>query len=414
MGRFGLQIKGAWRDITDNSDDETDDSDENSDESEEEEPPHPLPFVTSPRWGITRFGLYPPKETNSEMQCRLYGHPAIPDDEDLTVPKARTQRFPPIDRYFDRSTASASALVECSHDDQPSESRGDSMIEIIRLLSVKTLLDAAPAKHVQIQNEVAQKLRHLAESARKEHEKLDLWKESYLRKTDRQHKKASHALASILKADHEAFIQSEKQEQMLAEDRAKQAEDEVRRKQDALEEARQIEQAAKDKIRRDQEEKREKQSKVDEELQRKELEMWGYITEAHSLVDKLVDIRASVQPFETNSAVSKRRMNMKKMCRGRVNTLAADVGKVQSVAVEVIAAVNAEKEQDDQMQAQLQQGNPGVSLDATKGRLYAMDLLASSAVVRIQAEGFNGYVCCLYIRISLHHLKTYVHRSALE
>ncbi len=393
MGRFGLQVKGGCRDVEDNFDDGSD----NNVESEEEEPPHPLPFGASPRWDISRFGLYPPNKSCSVLNGRYHGHPILLLDEDLSVPKPRALKFPSIELYWDRSTASASAMMEYSHNDPPSEAKDDSIDEITRLLSASTLSGATPAKHAKIQNEVGLKLRQLNESARKEYQKLDLWKESYERKRERQHKESFNALRSILKADHEdakAIIQLEKHERMMAENRAKQAEDEVRRQQDALDETLRKEQEAKDKLFRDQEEKKEKQSKVDKELQRKESEKWAYITEAHALVEKLVDIRSAVQPFETNSAVSKRRMNMKKICRGRVNTLAADVGKVQSVAVEVIAAIKAEKEQDDQMQAQLLQGNPEVSSDSTKGQLYAMDLLASSAVVRIQAEGFNGYVCC--------------------
>lgn len=395
MGRFGLQVKGACRDVDDDLEDGSVDSDEDNVESEEEEPPHPLPFVTSPRWDLARFGLYPPKETYSVVNGRHFGHPVVLLDEQPAVLKSRVQKFPSIERYWDRSTASASAMIEYSHNDAPSEARDDSIDEIARLLSASTVTGATPAKHAQIQNEVGLKLRQLNESARKEYQKLDLWKESYERKRDRQHKESFNGLRSILKADHEdakAIIQLEKHERMLAENRAKQAEDEVRRQQDALDETLREEQEAKDKLVRDQEEKKEKQSKVDKEKQRKELEKWAYITEAHALVEKLVDIRAAVQPYETNIAVAKRRMNMKKICRGRVNTLAADVGKIQSVAVEVIAAIKAEKEQDSQMQAQLQQGNPEVSPDTTKGQLYAMDLLASSAVVRIQAEGFNGYV----------------------
>jgi hypothetical protein len=376
MGRFGL----PW-----NFDDEADTDDD------QEEPPHPLPFVASPSWGRTLFGLYPPRETYPQLQERFYGQRIVPVEEELLVVKASTQQCPSLRLYYDSSTASASAMMEYRYE-QPRDVTDDGIDEISRLLGASILLDTS-AKHVRIQNEVGQKLKVLATAASQEYQKLDQWRESYQKKRDRQHKESFNILRSILKADHEAartILQQEKQEKKEAEDRAKQQEDDARQELDAQEEARQKEQDAMNKEKKQLEEKQQQLSMAKAELERKEVEKMSYVREAQGLVDKLVDIRSVVQPFDVNKSVSKRRMNMKKMCRGRVNTLAAEVGKVQSVAAELIAAIKAEKELDDQVEAQLEQGNPEVSPDMAKGQLYFMDLLASSALVRIQAEGFNG------------------------
>lgn len=145
---------------------------------------------------------------------------------------------------------------------------------------------------------------------------------------------------------------------------------------------------------REKEAKKEQQAKAKALTERKiaeaEAAKTAYVTKAREQVENLKQLRAEVEPFDKNKAISKRRMNMKKICRGRVNTISADVGKVQSVAAEVIAAIKAEKLQDDEMQSQLQQGVPNVTPDMAKGQKYFLDLLASSAVVRVQAEGFNG------------------------
>jgi hypothetical protein len=390
MGRFGLPEVGSWRGPQEDDFDEVEEKEEESDE--EEEPPHPLPFVTSPSWGRTRFSLYPPKETYPQLQQRYYGHQVATVDDELSVLKPRQQLFPPLDQYWDSSTASASAMMEYSQE-QPREFRDDDDIDGITQLLRATKLIHSPAKHVQVQNQVGQKLKILADAAAQEYQKLDLWKESYQKKRDQQHKEAFHALRSILKADHEAartILHLEKQERKEAEDRVKEQQDEVKREQDAQEEVSRKEQEARDHIKREQQEKRDQLTQARAEVERKEAEKMSYITEAQGLVNKLVEIRAVVQPFDVNKAVSKRRLQMKKMCRGRLNTLAAEVGKVQSVAGELIAAITAEKQQDEQMQGQIQQGNPEVSPDMAKGELYCLDLLATSALVRIQAEGFNG------------------------
>lgn len=377
MGRYGLPLS---------FDDEAE-----KDDDDDEEPPHPLPFVTSPSWGRTRFSLYPPRETYPQLQERYYGETVVPIEEELLVLKARTQQCPSLRSYYDSSTASASAMMEYRHE-QPRDARDDGIDEISRLLSASTLLDD-PAKHVHVQNEVGQKLKVLAATTSQEYHKLDQWRESYQKKRDRQHKESFSILRSILKADHEAaraILQLEKQEKKEAEDRARQQEDDARRELDAQKDARQKEKDAIDQEKIKLEEKRQQRSMARAALERQEAEKMSYVGEAKELVNKLVNIRSVVQPFDVNKSVSGRRMNMKKLCRGRVNTLAAEVGKVQSVAAELIAAIKAEKELDLQMEALIQQGNRDVSPDMAKGQLYFMDLLASSALVRIQAEGFNG------------------------
>lgn len=197
MGRFGLPL---------NFDDDAEDDDE------DKEPPHPLPFVASPSWGRTRFSLYPPRETYPQLQERYYGGKIVPIEEELMVLKARTQQCPSIHCYYDSSTASASAMMEYSHE-QPRDVRDDGIDEISRLLGASTLLDT-PAKHVHVQNEVGQKLKVLAAAASQECHKLDQWRESYQKKRERQHKESFNALRSILKADHDAartILQQEKQ-----------------------------------------------------------------------------------------------------------------------------------------------------------------------------------------------------------
>jgi uncharacterized protein YoxC len=114
-----------------------------------------------------------------------------------------------------------------------------------------------------------------------------------------------------------------------------------------------------------------------------------YVAQAQKLVSKLVQVRASVAPFETSKLVSQRRLGMKKIVNGKVNTLSENVDKIRQVAQEVSQAIAQAREQDEQMkQQQMQQQQ--MPPEMARGKRYLVDLLASSAIVRAQAEGFNG------------------------
>jgi hypothetical protein len=386
MGRFGLLE--SWREP---QDDDDDDEEEKKQEEVEEEPPHPLPF--SPNWGRTRFSLYPPEEDYPQLQQRVLGRSKAVTEEIFEL-QARQQHFPPLSQYWDASTASAGALMEYSKEqEQPEEDREDDDIdELVRLFS-PSKLTSPPPKHVQIQNQVGQKLKLVSEAVAKEEQKLEQWLAASQKKMERDNAIAQNKLKIGIKADYEvakAYLKQEKQKKQDEEELVKQQEEVVRLEQEAQDEAARKVQTEKDQIKREGEAKKEKEAQAKAEIERKKSAKTAYITDAKSLVEKLAGIRDAVQPFDKNKAVSKRRMNMKKMCRGKVNTLAAEVGKVQEVAAELIAALQAEKQVDEQVQGQIQQSAPGVTPDMAKGEAYFLDLLASSALVRIQAEGFNG------------------------
>lgn len=392
MGRFGIQVlESKWREPHDDEDSEED--------TEEEEPPHPIPF--SPSWGRTRFSLYPPKETYPELQQRILGLSSQSRNDALANLNMgpREQCYPPLNQFWDASTASATAMIEYSQEagaEVSDTGDEDDLSGITHLLQATTLMDPPP-KHVQVQDQVGQKLKVVANAAANELQKLEQWKEAYVRRREKQHKEAFDTLRTVLKADHDAakaILVQERQEKQQQEERVKQEKEEAKREQEAHEAATRKELEEQERKLREKAAKKEQQSKAKALAERKiaeaEAAKTAYVTKAREQVENLKQLRAEVEPFDKNKAISKRRMNMKKICRGRVNTISADVGKVQSVAAEVIAAIKAEKLQDDEMQSQLQQGVPNVTPDMAKGQKYFLDLLASSAVVRVQAEGFNG------------------------
>jgi hypothetical protein len=383
MGRYGLKLHDLERQ---NHDDAVEDDLQSVlDSSEDEvELPHPLPF--SPKWGRTRFGLHPPRESFVELQKRIYGPYIRPAECELKHVAIKEQKFPPLSRFYDSGTASAVALVEYGSGNSRNYN-DDGMDMISRLLHSQTFVDHEPKKY-QSQLEVSKKLRQLADGAAREQVKLDQWKESYQRNREKQHKEGFYTLRSILKADHEAAKNIIRTEQKGREDEEK-LEESRRQEKEERDAARR---EAKQKLELEEQKKRDQQLKDQQNVEREEAEKMKYILDAQKLMERLVYLREEIQPFDVNKFVAKRRMNMKKMCRGRVNTLASDVEKVRQVAFEVVSSIKSEIEQDEIVRNLIEQGNIEVSADMAKGKLYYMDLLASSAIVRIQAEGFNGYV----------------------
>jgi hypothetical protein len=127
-----------------------------------------------------------------------------------------------------------------------------------------------------------------------------------------------------------------------------------------------------------------------QEIAAKKKKKTEHIDKAKKLVLQLVQVRASVEPFEKNKVVGKRRLGMKKIAKGKVNTLNDNPGKITEVATEISQAIARYDQEDAQIKQQLQQKTPGMTPDMAVGRRYFVDLLASTAMTRVQAESFSG------------------------
>jgi hypothetical protein len=130
------------------------------------------------------------------------------------------------------------------------------------------------------------------------------------------------------------------------------------------------------------------QRKKDKET--KSAQATEYVTKAKKLVGQLVQVRQSIEPFDKNKAVSKRRLGMKKIVRGKVNTLSENATKIQEVAMEVSHAITVARTEDEQIKQGLEQKQPGLTSDMARGKRYLIDLLAANTIQRVQADGFNG------------------------
>jgi hypothetical protein len=347
--------------------------DHKEEEEDYEEPPHPVGFGSP--WGRTWFSLEPPV-LDLPGQCR-YGLDDDDDDDGFNY----IQNYPPMSTYIDARTAPTRVLLR--FDKSRPEEEEDDMDRLAQLLSAARIVERlppptsfqSPPPWSQTKRAILQKVQTYRESMQQEHLEAAQSLKMLLQESDRQ-------TAKILK-QRELEEQAYRQE----EEKRQQVQEQEKKAQDAAlavnEEKRQQVQAKKEQLLQESQDAKKAQ-------QEKEAQKTEYVTKGKKLVAHLVQIRASIEPFDNSKAVSKRRLQMKKIVRGKVNTLSEDAQKVQAVAMEVSQAIGAARDEDEQLKQRIQQGDPSVTPEMARGKRYLVDLLASNAIQRVQAEGFNG------------------------
>ena len=341
-----------------------------------EEPPHPVGFGSP--WGRTWFSLEPPV-LDLPGQCR-YGLDEDDEDDDGFN---HIQSYPPLSTYIDARTAPTRVLLRFDKPCPEEEEEEDDMDRLAQLLSAARIVERlppptsfqSPPPWSQTKRAILEKVQSHRERMQQEHLEAARSLKMLLQETDRQTDK-------ILK-QRELEDQAYRQE----EEKLQQAQEQEKKAQDAVlaasEEKRQQVQAKKEQLLQQSQDAKKAQ-------QEKEAQKTEYVVKGKKLVAQLVQIRASIEPFDNSKAVSKRRLQMKKIVRGKVNTLSEDAHKVQAVAMEVSQAIGAARTEDEQLKQLIQQGDPSVTPEMARGKRYLVDLLASNAIQRVQAEGFNG------------------------
>eukprot|EP00535_Pseudo-nitzschia_heimii_P011801 CAMPEP_0197197722 /NCGR_PEP_ID=MMETSP1423-20130617/33010_1 /TAXON_ID=476441 /ORGANISM="Pseudo-nitzschia heimii, Strain UNC1101" /LENGTH=985 /DNA_ID=CAMNT_0042651547 /DNA_START=44 /DNA_END=3001 /DNA_ORIENTATION=- len=416
-------------------------------DSEEEEPSHPLGFEglsSSPR-GKTWISLDPPalsRYTRTKSGRTKYG---LDEEEDLFV-----QSYPPLSSYLSSESAPTAALLRFgtetgppssfryknSHrrdndddlyyssaedDDNKSEhdyssrdhnyggrsysDRDDDRFDDEN--SEIALLFQSPPKLRLTSRQTGSSFVSPEEARRKRREtdrKIQRRVDAERAKIDEECHRTMTILGElVLQSKKDAYLIMEKrkdEEEKLA--RAQTAKEERERKirEKAEREAALLkEQADKDAADRQRaaqkqiDEKKAKEAAIErkrQELEARARKKTEHVDKAKKLVGQLVQVRASVEPFEKNKAVSKRRLGMKKIAKGKVNTLNDNPMKIQEVATEISQAITRYDQEDAQIKQQLQQKTPGLTPDMAVGRRYFIDLLSATAMTRVQAESFSG------------------------
>jgi chemotaxis protein histidine kinase CheA len=360
---------------------------ESQDDDDDEEYPHPVGFPAEAHssWGRTRFCLDPTTTPDSiEREWAL-----------VPKPVRFLQSYPPLESFYvDPQTAPSIALIgyEAQKDRklQIQEESDRDMDQITQLFSAASIVDRALAlvppplispNPLEMLAEMAQKIEHKMRDEKRRFQKEQL--------------EAANALKLLLESQQSAASTILRQQRQL-EQEAKAQEDAEnerhRQKEEVIEENRRKKRADDDAAAAAAEEVAKEVADAAAKDAAKEAAKTEYIEKAKKLVAQLQQLRVSIEPFENSKATGKRRLNMKKVVRGKVNTLAENAEKIKSVAFEVGKAIAEAKVEDEEYKRQIQAGNTQIPPEMTRGKRYLVDLLCSDIMVRVQAEGFNGYV----------------------
>ena len=336
--------------------------------------------------GRTRYSLETTNESMAQYR-RRWGY--ISNNSDApellnTSNDGKIQKYPPLSNYIDGSVAPTCALIRALKTPYIVQVVDDEIDKLAGLLEAAAVIEDVAVVAKQQQNllvqhqaqwrqraklQIQQEMR--AERLRIEQEKQEAAQGLRLL-LQRTEEKAEKIKAAIRKQEEE----TRKQEERRRADIEQKAADEQREKE------------LQEKLRAKEEEKARAE---EEEAKRKAEAVPEYVVRANKLCAQLVQVQASVEVFDKSKLVAKRRLGFKKIVNGKVNTLAENVDKIRSVASEVSAAIAQARTEDEQNRAVV----PSAPPETTRGKRYLVNLLASKVIVRVQAEGFNGYVYTL-------------------
>lgn len=421
---------------------EDDDNDEDDDDSDsEDELPHPLGFETL---GQSRYSVDRHPKESMEAFKRRHGYINYFDEEydgdffrdtDASRLIATIPQVPPLSNYLDPRTAPTASLMQLYyrnnqknhlrpngrwHEKRRDNDDDDDIDKMTQLLYAAALVDqsqpALPhsssstlsspnASRTIIMRSSAQELVAPYRAMQSDVVKIEREMELERRRLEQEHLEAARILQTLLQQNDDAAqsilreqarLDAHAQEEQRA--AAAEAEKEQQRLHELEDERRRQEEkdsAEREKLRKEHEEEKKQQqleAEKDKAAEEKAARESDFVGRAQKLVGQLVQMRASVKPFEESKdmMIKKRRLQIKKIVSGRVSTLAENVEKIRQIAAEVSQAIAEAREQDEHFKQQIAAGNTQIPPEMTKGKRYIVDLLSSNAMVRVQAEGHNG------------------------
>lgn len=374
------------------SNDEDDDNDDEAygdlqDGYDEEEPAHPLGFDVS-QWGRTWIGLDPPSSFLASPGRSTYTLDDYGDDEYAFLTTPQRQAYPPLSSYI--SAASTPALLKYRApiaDEEKQEldnlMEDDEVILLQRMLQRQSLTAKLPPPTP------TKSLPPFHETTRHIQQKLLLERQ----RMEQEHAATTKAVKNVcleLEREADAILKTRQLEEETAKRKEQEQETREKQKQEQKLELQEKERKHREGKQAEQDEKRRQEEQKRVARNAKQAEKTEYVEKAKKLVTQLVAVRESIEPFDKNQAVSKRRLAMKKTVRGKTNTLSENAAKIQAVATDVSRAITEAREEDEQIKQALERKEPGLTSDMARGKRYLVDLVASNAIQRVQAEGFNG------------------------
>jgi len=418
-----------------------------SDDSDDEEP-HPLGFGHH-GYGSTRFGLYTRSTSSSTGNLEDYNDHDYEIDVDLDALEHLDAFFeaPVVVHRRPMLKNSRETGILLKHDyrrlnNKSAQDEYDSLIDplVDRMDRIAILVKAASSmqqqqnddgtsrvlaqqqqqqqqqQQLQQQPPRSHKFQALIQAAEEQHraeQNAKLQIEEYSKQLFKRQKEDAQLLLNLIKRDEaeadiilqaerrqeEAVLDAqrlEREERDLA-DKERDLADKSRQKEEDRIAKQQSDQLEKEQYTAMQKEERDRthreereQKKADKEAT--EAKKTEYITNAKKMVEKLDYVRSSLEVFNTSKdrTISTRRLQMKKIARGKMNTLSHEKEKVEMVTRQVVEALQVCTQEDLQLKQQINSGNTAITREMTRGTRYLMDLVASTVIVRVQAEGFNG------------------------
>jgi hypothetical protein len=378
----------------------TEDESEDGDEDEEEEA-HPLGFsgYGSNRIGLIRGSSFRgPKQVSSQIQHNYKSVHSTPAHSHVQATNNVSPRVIYSRHYIDTKTP-----VLLKHHQQLCLSNQSFSYDIHHLQDhmkslgrIKTPSSDATSfqRHGTNQNNVKSPLQAVQDLMRNE----QTIRKDVARKREQIEEKQRIAVQSFIQ-----LLQQDERDAATILDREQKQQQEydqqVAEEEKNMEHRRQLELSKEKEMQRIQEEKRQREDNQlrlkRQEEEREQLEFMKkreYITLAYNMVEQVKHKREQLEKFEKNpdKAISRRRLEMKKIARGKLNTVSHDKDKIISVAHDVVAAFHSVLQEDRSLGQQF--SSMGGDQTPMLGASYFMDLIASNVIVRIQAEGFNGYV----------------------
>lgn len=341
-----------------------------------------------------------------------------------TPPLLFVQRYPPLSSYLDADTAPATALlrlalaprrrnIEYDNDDDNDMDRLALLLQAEATIggddgSQQQQQHASPYRRIQPPGEEAGRRRRVEDEEHKhvaETQRIRNEMRAIQSRLHEEHQQAAAALRQLLQRGDAAAAtilaaeeKKRRDDDQAAQQQRREAEAEERRHTQRV--AREEEAARESKARAASVQAADAAAAVAIEHERTKAAKKAaaaateHVAKADKLRGQLVELQRSVAVFDTVPTVAKRRLSMKKTVNGRVNTLAENVAKIRLVAAEVLQAV-AVARQDDAHAKETPAATPEMAL----GKRYLLNLLAAKVIVRVQAEGFNGYVANCFFRL---------------
>ena len=404
MPRFSLSPQSSFRHNNNGIDNDGEEDEElqgmsfldthtsTQDDGDEKEPPHPLGFDETilPTW------LDYPKEKGSGR----YGLIDDMDDDEFHLNmKPHVQSYPPLCHYLDARTAPTPMLLKYSANGKEEEEKvnhpdeNEDMDRIAQLLEATRLTTSTtsllslppppppPPPPTSTQSSSSSALASIRASLLQEHQSRHQELQSILQE------EAQAAAMIKQKQQQEQQEEEEKEKERAKQKQQEQAEEEAKKQEQKEETA--SKSASPEKQQPQQAVSTESSSKSSQTQQEDTIP--DHVAKAQKLVLQLAQVRASVQPFDVSKEklISKRRLQMKKIAGGKLNTLTEEVQKVHEVAQQVGDAISQARRDDAQLK-QTQQQAVASQPELARGKRYLLDLLGSNVLKRVQADGFNG------------------------